>query len=956
MMIKQLCYWTLLLTSASVLLQDAKAATLEKDFINPPVEVRPYVWWHWMGSNVSKEGITKDLEAMKEAGIGGATIFNITSSVTVGAKPTENCPWPDITYRSPKWWALLKHAAAEANRLGLELGMHNCAGYATTGGPWITPERGMQRLVRKMEKVQGGKQVTIDLPFDVSNLVNLGVFAVPSEGVIPLDKIIDLSAKMDAKGHLVWDAPAGTWNVYRLGSAFTGHQMSPMPDDLLNKAFEVDKMSAEQNRYHWQQVIEPIKQNLGSLVGKSFRHILIDSYEAGDQNWTATFRDEFKRLKGYDPLPWLMTMNTHVTDGRREEIRIVADEDQSARFEWDYRDVTRTLVGEGFRVGAEAVRKAGLTFQWEPYSGPFSLIAGAAIADLPMGEFWTGGQGGIDSTISAAGRAAGRRIIGAESFTGMPPISRWTETPAFLKASGDGTYACGVNRLVLHHWVHQPFDEKYKPGIGMGWWGTHFNRHQTWFEPGKAYFAYLGRAQALLQRGEGVADYLALDHAPAASDAVAAIALLNGELRVKDGMIVLPSGRRYPYLQLPPGDAMLPEVARALKKLVAAGGVIAGQKPVRSPSLSGYPNADTEVKKLGEELWSHKNVSAKAERPAPVVTTPGAEIRTTARKDGETDIFFLANTGNEAREFTASFRVTGKQPELWQAEDGTSQAVAVWSNAIGRTEFPLRLNAHQSVFVIFRKPAPKDHAVEIVSADKVAYATRMDEAGKVVVRSAGACRGEVVFASGKRAPFALTAAEPIPLAGAWQVAFAPGLGAPAQVTFPELRSWSENVDPNIKYFSGTATYCKELRLDALRPGQRYVLDLGAVCEMAAVKVNGKSLGVAWYPPFVMDITSALKSGANRLEIRVTNTWANRLLGDEQEPEDCTWDEWEGFRDFGGRCLKKYPEWFVKNQPRPSQGRKCFVTYNYFKKDNPLFPAGLLGPVQVIVENEVSAKQ
>ena len=373
-----------------------------------------------------------------------------------------------------------------------------------------------------------------------------------------------------------------------------------------------------------------------------------------------------------------MTMNPLVTEGRKEEARIVADADRSARFEWDYLDVIKTLFGEGFRIGAEAIRAAGLTFQWEPYSGPFNLIAGSALADLPMGEFWTGGQGGIDSTIAAAGRAAGRRVIGAESFTGMPPLSRWTETPAFLKSSGDGTYACGVNRLVLHHWVHQPFDEKYKPGIGMGWWGTHFSRNQTWFEPGKAYFAYLGRAQALLQRGEGVADFLALDHAPAGADAVPTAALLNGDLRVKDGVIVLPSGRRYPFLQLPPGDAMLPEVARALKKLVAAGGVIAGPKPVRSPSLSGYPAADAEVKKLGEELWSNPKVLTKAVIPAPPLTTPGADIRTTARKDGETDIFFLANTGDEAREFTASFRVTGKLPELWQAEDGTSRAVAVW--------------------------------------------------------------------------------------------------------------------------------------------------------------------------------------------------------------------------------------------------------------------------------------
>ena len=257
--------------------------------------------------------------------------------------------------------------------------------------------------------------------------------------------------------------------------------------------------------------------------------------------------------------------------------------------------------------------------------------------------------------------------------------------------------------------------------------------------------------------------------------------------------------------------------------------------------------------------------------------------------------------------------------------------------------------------MVFRKPAPSDHAVEIAAADKAAYTTRVDEAGKVVVRSAATCRGEIVVASGKRAPFALPAVAPIPLAGPWQVGFAPVVGTPAQATFPELRSWCENADPNIKYFSGTATYRKELRLDALIPGQRYVLDLGTVHEMASIKVNGRSVGVAWYPPFRMDVTAALKAGVNLLEIRVTNTWASRLIGDEQEPEDCKWDEWEGFRDFGGRCLKAYPDWFVKNQPRPSQGRKCFVTYNYFKKDAPLLPAGLLGPVQWIVENEVKCE-
>ncbi|MCX6873867.1 MAG: glycosyl hydrolase [Verrucomicrobia bacterium] len=299
MMIRQICYWTLLLTSASALLQHAEAATLEMDFSNPPVTVRPYVWWHWMGPNISKDGITRDLEAMKEAGIGGATIFHITSAVTVGAKPTGNCPWPEITYRSPQWWELMKHAAAEANRLGLELGMHNCVGYATTGGPWITPARGMQQLVRKMQAVQGGKQVMIDLPLPGSNPVDLGVFAVPAEGVIPLDKIIDLSAKMDAKGHLVWDAPAGAWNVYRIGYAFSGRQPSPMPDDVLNKAFEVDKMSVGSNRYppFRMDVTAALKAGANMLeirVTNTWANRLIgDEQEPEDSQWTEweTFRD-----------------------------------------------------------------------------------------------------------------------------------------------------------------------------------------------------------------------------------------------------------------------------------------------------------------------------------------------------------------------------------------------------------------------------------------------------------------------------------------------------------------------------------------------------------------------------------------------------------------------------------------------------------------------------------------
>lgn len=951
----------------------ALASTLEEDFQNPPMTARPYVWWEWMGPNISREGITKDLEAMKAAGIGGATIFHLTSAVTVGAKPTRNCPWPEITYRSPQWWKLMQHAAAEAKRIGLEIGMHNCVGYSTTGGPWIDRQRGMQKLVLTKKTVQGGNPVTLELPPSGDMTGNIAVLAVPADGIIALDKIIDLSAKADAKGHLVWDAPPGTWNIFHLDYACNGHQPGPAPDDVMGKALEVDKMSVAQNRYHWQQVIEPLKQHLGPLVGKSFRHLLIDSYEAGDQNWTLRFREEFKRLKGYDPLPWLMTMNPAIIEGKKEEARIVASEDQTKRFDWDYRDVIATLFLEGFREGSQAAHAAGMTFQWEAYGGPFDKIAGSALADLPMVEFWSNGDGGIDHAVVAAARAAGRRVIGAEAFTGTPPNSRWSEDPAYLKATGDGSYASGVNRLVLHHWVHQPFDDRYKPGIGMGWWGTHFGRNQTWFEPGKAYFAYLGRAQALLQRGEAVADFLALDHAPAGADAIPLAAILHGDVRVSNGNIILPSGRSYAFLQLPDGDLMLPEVARELRKLVSAGATIVGAKPLRSPSLTGYPDADTEVRKIGEELWGNVAGNTPPEHSfgkgrvfagpvnalisdlklTPPVMIADGHIRATARRDGGTDIFFVANTGNAPRAFTASFRVAGKLPEFWQAEDGSRTPAAVWKSAAGRTDVPMHLNAHQSIFVIFRKSAPVDHAVELIVADNVqgACEARMTSSGNMAVHSGEPCRGEVVFASGKRTPFAIEATAAIPVLGSWNVAFTPGLGAPAQVSFPELKSWGESTNAGIKYFSGTATYRKEVQIDALQPGCSYVLDLGAVHNLASITVNGRKLGVVWYPPFSMDVTAALRTGANRFEIEVTNTWANRLIGDEQDPEDVKWDQWETFNNFGGRCMLAYPDWFVNKQPRPAQGRKCFVTYNYFKKDDALLPAGLLGPVRLLTVNQ-----
>ncbi len=462
-----------------------------------------------MGSNFSKEGITKDLEAMKAEGIGGATIFNLASAVQESHAPTLNNPWPEQTYRSKAYWEALRFAAAEADRLGLEIGLHNTVGYSTTGGPWIDEERSMQRLVWSDTIVSGGAELNLKLKAPIliadegwgktgrkiSFYKDIVVLAVPAEKKeIATTEVLNLTSQFDAVKGLKWNAPSGKWIIYRMGHASTGRPPHPVPDDVLGKVLEGDKMSAEQSAFHWKSVLDPFKEHLGEYMGKSFKHMLIDSYEAGNQNWTPEFREEFIKRKGYDPIPWLATFSQTVGTGKEsKDRRIIGNEDQTARFDWDYRDVIDQLFYEnGWNIGKKMLKDAKLNLQFEPYGGPFNTTQGVALADLPMAEFWTAGIGGINAAVPASARAAGKIVVGAEAFTGRPEVSQFTEDPAFLKTSADKVFAQGINRMILHHWVHQPFDERYQPGMGMGWWGTHFGRNQTWFEPGKA-FLYLPR-------------------------------------------------------------------------------------------------------------------------------------------------------------------------------------------------------------------------------------------------------------------------------------------------------------------------------------------------------------------------------------------------------------------------------------------------------------------------------
>jgi hypothetical protein len=324
------------------------------------------------------------------------------------------------------------------------------------------------------------------------------------------------------------------------------------------------------------------------------------------------------------------------------------------------------------------------------------------------------------------------------------------------------------------------------------------------------------------------------------------------------------------------------------------------------------------------------------------------------RRKAEVDIYYVANQSEQAQAMSLSFRVSGRQPELWQAEDGAISDAPVWRELAGRTCVELQLKGIQTVFVVFRKNASRaEHVVAIDAAGAEAMAF-MKRAGRPVVRSSTAGSAEVVFSTGRKCTVQLKPGPAVKLAGAWSVRFAPKLGQPFSETFPELIDFSKCASPAVRYFAGSATYRKTIAVpvNALKPG-RLVLDLGVMNDIARVRVNGKPAGVLWYPPYTADITAVVHRGDNELEIEVTDNWANRLIGDEREPRDFEVGnnvDW-GAGSFG--CpLKSYPEWFVKGQPRPSQGRQTFTTWYYFTKDSPLQPAGLVGPVRLVTEAEV----
>jgi hypothetical protein len=646
---------------------------------------------------------------------------------------------------------------------------------------------------------------------------------------------------------------------------------------------------------------------------RGLHYIITDSWEAGVANWTDNIMTEFAKRRGYEMLPWLPVLSGH----------IVESSGSSDRFLWDFRKTLEELVAEYHYDNLTTIlQERGMGRYTESHEWGRAFIGDGMevkrTAAIPMSATWTPGDEtkGVSNPHKADVRESasvahiyGQNLVAAESMTAGG--NAFAFSPERLKPTADMELASGLNLFVIHTSVHQPVDNKI-PGLSLGPYGQWFTRHETWGEQALPWTTYLARSCFMLQQGKYVADVIylygednnitslffnKLPDVPSGYefDFVNADALVN-ILSVNGGQISTPSGMSYRFLALDPSTQYMSlRVLKKIHKMVNEGATVVGPKPINTPSLS---DSESEFQTIADELWGGgKGVQNIGKgkvyaghtiaqvlgilhiEPDFVFNKPqeNTNILYVHRKLPDTDIYWVNNRNNRIENVEATFRVDGKGVEIWHPETGKIEKAA-YTIADRHTTVPLHLEANDAVFVVFH---------------------------------------------GKAGSQSLTLARPVEkqlatIEGPWEVNFQSNRGAPSQITLEKLIPWNENGDPGVKYFSGTGTYINTITASPewFNPDTQLWLDLENVKNLAEVIVNGQSLGVIWNTPFRVNVTKVLKSGKNSLEVKVTNLWVNRLIGDLQ----------------------------------PNAEKYTYTTQSFYQADSPLLPSGLLGPIIIVSES------
>jgi hypothetical protein len=700
------------------------------------------------------------------------------------------------------------------------------------------------------------------------------ISVAPNESIVP-GEVLDLTSRMQPDGSLDWSPPPGTWTVLRFGYSLTGSENHPATTEATG--LEVDKLDAQSVRNYLDTYLATYEQALGPqrIGAHGLRALVSDSTEVGPQNWTPSLPAEFLRRRGYDMKPWMPTLAGV----------IVGSAERSDRFLYDFRQTLAELMSDAHYAQVAAGAKSRGLIQYGEATESGRPVLGDDMemrrhTDVPMSAMWTYSEKkGVPSPSAYAdvrGAASvahiyGQNLVAAESLTSA--FAPWYYAPRELRPMIDMEFLLGVNRPVIHTSVHQPLIDQ-PPGLRLAIFGQDFNRNETWAEQAGPWVTYLSRTSYLLQQGHFAADVLYFygEEAPLTAlygsqvtpdtprgygfDFANPDVLLN-RVKVQDGFLVTDSGMRYRVLYLGGSSSrMTLRVLRRIQALVEAGATVVGTRPLESPSLADDPET---FQKVADSVWSDSNQSKglvivgsdinaaltrlglppdfQHSRPE-----PDTDIQYLHRILGDGDLYFVCNRKSRDERVEATFRVTGREPRIWHADTGQTEPVS-YDIEGGRTMIPLHFDGYESYFVVFRVPSA-------TSERRVTEPTY----------------------------------EPLThLDSGWKLTFQAGRGAPAQPRSASVGSWSDDPEPGVRYFSGTATYTRTLTIPQAwkRGAARLMLDLGDVRELAEVSVNGKSVGVLWHPPYRIDLTNTLRRGNNRLELRVTNLWVNRLIGDKQ---------------------------------------------------------------------------
>ena len=692
-------------------------------------------------------------------------------------------------------------------------------------------------------------------------------YPTPEFNDVPsLKDVYDIS-KYFKDGVLRWKAPEGRWIVYRFGWNLLGNRNAPASPEATG--LEVDKLDGDAVRRYYNNYLGMYENATGGRLGSSLKGLMIDSYESGKCTWTSAMEKEFRLRRGYDLKPWLPVLTG----------RILGSSRQSEQFLFDWRITLGELMAENhYDIVDPILAEYGMFRYSESHEWRKAFVGDGMMpkrnARIPMAAMWIhntdegwhstypAGEADIRESSSVS-HIYGQNICAAESFTVDGRIGErngmgaYQSMPCNLKALADGMMAEGVNRFVIHSSVHQPVDDKL-PGLGLGPFGQWFNRNDTWASEAGEWINYLTRSSFLLQKGKWVADIayfygedknvtgIYIDRRIPVPDGfnfdlVNADILLN-EMHLAGQELVSRTGMKYKVLMIDEDVKYISmPVLKRIYQLARAGVLICGHRPSGKAGLSG---SERRFSRIVSKIWDRgrKNILESPELPFEkdvcIETGKQGDMRFVHRKDDNTDIYWIANIEPEAKDIRVSFRITGKEPEIWHADSGVIEP-ASYSIKDGRTYVDLSFTADDAQFIVFRKTAPSPSR----SVKQPVFEKLTD------------------------------------IQGPWTVCFQRDRGAPARAVFNNLQSYTDSSIEGIRYFSGTAVYSNSFSLSDIPDSS--ILSLGTIHSMARVCLNGVDLGSLWKSPYIVDCSKALRKGKNQLTITVINSWANRLIGDER---------------------------------------------------------------------------